>query len=173
MKKIIFICFFACMAGTLSAQDLVSSFLKKHSESEEFQVMTIGKKMLELLVSIAQKEDAEIAESLEGLDNIRVVSSSDTIKYNGYYTTAYNLINKSKEFEILMSSQTPDNNTVLAVKESKGLIKELVLISGDEQSGTFNLVSLTGKINLDTLAKYAGKLRIKGLDQLNKWRENE
>jgi len=161
------------MSGMLSAQDLVSSFLTKYNESNEFQVTTIGKKMLELLVSIAQQGEVEMAKSLEGLDNIRALSSSDTTKYEGYYSTVYDLIHKSKGFEILMSSQNSGNNTILAVKESKGIVKELVLISGDEQAGIFNLISLTGKIQLDTLAKYAGKLQIEGLDQLSKLNINE
>ena len=173
MKKIIFISFFTLLTGALSAQDLVSSFLKKHNESDEFQVTTIGKKMLDMLITIAQQGEIEMAKSLEGLDNIRALSSSDTTKYNEYYTTACDLIHKSRGFEIVMSSQSPGSNTVLAVKESKGIVKELVLISGDEQTGNFNLISLTGKINLDTLAKYAGKLHIEGLDQLNKLRANE
>ena len=173
MKKTIFICFFTFISGALFAQDLVSSFLTKYNESDEFQVTTIGKKMLELLVSIAEKEDAEMAKSLDGLDNIRALSASDTAKYEGYYATAYDLIHKSKGFEVLMSSQNSGNNTVLAAKESRGIVKELVLISGDEQAGTFNLISLTGKIYLDTLAKYAGKLHIEGLDQLDNLQLNE
>ncbi len=173
MKKIACICFFVFIAGALSAQDLVSSFLTKYNENEEIQVTTIGKKMLDMLITIAQKEETCMAKSLEGLDNIRALSSADTTKYNEFYDAASDLINKSKGFEILMSSHNSNSNTVLAVKESKGIVKELVLLSRDEHTGTFNLISLTGKINLDTLAKYANKLNIEGLDQLSKLNVNE
>jgi hypothetical protein len=148
---------------SLQAQDLVASFLNKHGKDDNLEIVSIGEKML-VLINNLTSENQELNEAIKGLENICIVSSRDTIAGKEYYESAQQLLSKSKGFEEILSLGNENETLLVMVKESKGIVKELVLLSSKDSG--FSLISMSGNIDLGTLIKYSGKLNIKGLDDL-------
>jgi hypothetical protein len=169
MKKHAFIFFFISISFSISAQSIAFSFLNKHEKDDNLEVVSIGKKMLEKMSRLTS-EDSDLQNAIKGLENICIVSSKDTVLNREYYNSAQNLLSKSKGFESLFSMNTKDEELVIMIKESKGYIKELVVLS--DQPDGFNLISITGNINLDVLINYSEVLNIQKLNGLRSIKNN-
>ena len=163
MKKHAFIFLFTWISFSVSAQSIAVSFLEKHEKDDNLEVVSIGEKMMEKMFALAS-EDLDLQNAIKGLENICIVSSKDTTLNREYYNSAQDLLNKSKGFESFFSTNTKNESFVIMIKESKGYIKELVLLS-DYPDG-FNLISMTGNINLDVLIKYSEELNMQKLNRL-------
>lgn len=169
MKKIkiyIVVLLISLTSFSLSAQNVVTSFLDKHGKDDNLEVVSIGKKMFEKMESLSSGTP-ELMDAIKGLENIYIVSSTDLSLTQEYYDSAYHLLSKSKGFEEIstVKDNEKDGLTVM-IKESKGIVKELVLLSGQEKG--FNLIALSGDIDLKTLAEYSQSLNIEGLDKLGR-----
>lgn len=167
MRKIITTVFLVFLTISLSAQDVISSFLDEYEKMEDLEVVTIGKKMLDLMQSLTP-EDKEFTDVLKSLESIKVLNSSDSTLNKMYYESAYNLLTskKNKNFEELVSFKGEENMLIM-VKESKGIIKELVLLSDGGKKNQFSLISLSGNLKLEDLTKFSKALNINGLDKLD------
>ncbi len=164
MKRIIIGLFFSLTGLSLIAQDFVSSFLDKCEEKDSLEIVVIGKKMLEL-INTTNSENKELDELLSGLENIGMINTKDSTWSNEYYSLAVRMLKtKSHGFKEVFSLQGSDENLLLMTKENKGVIKELVLLTKNEFE--FSIISLSGDINLEKLAKYSKELNIKELDNV-------
>jgi hypothetical protein len=155
---------------SVSAQDVITSFLEKHRKDDNLEVVSIGKKMIETLCDLSS-DNPELKDAIEGLENIRIVTSKDRELDKEYYNSARELASKCKEMEEYFSVNEENKELIVMIKESKGSVKELVLLS--EQPEEFNLISISGMINLDLLLKYSEKLNIKELNQLHSVKRNQ
>lgn len=164
MNRLLLTFFISIFTSALSAQDIAASFLDKHGKDESLEVITIGKKMLEMMTELTAK-DAELQEAIKGLESIRVVSAKDKNCGEKYYKTAYQLLQKNKDFEELLTARKAEEDTLIMIRENRGKVKELVLLAGKKEK--FSLICIVGNIDLKTLTKYAGKLKIDGLDKLS------
>ncbi len=153
----------------VSAQDVVNAFVEKYTKDESLEIVSIGKKMFEMMGTLSS-DNPDLMEVIKGLENIRIVSSKDPDLSPEYYKTAQELLSKSKGFEEILSSKENDEQTIVVVKESKDVVKELVLITNGAKG--FSMIALNGKINIKTLAKCAGTLNIKGLEKLGSVTKN-
>jgi hypothetical protein len=162
-QKYLLVVFFIQVSISLSAQDLVAAFLDKHEKDDNLEVISIGKKMVEMMYSLSL-DSPELQDAIKGLENICIVTSKDTISNKEYYESAQQLLSKSKGFEKVLSISEDNENLLVMVKESKGIVKELVLLSG--QDDKFNLIFMRGDIDLNTLIKYSEHLNIKGLNNI-------
>ena len=170
MKKhpVIFL-FLIWINCSVSAQSIAFSFLDKHEKDDNLEVVSIGRKMLEKMC-VLSSEDSDLQNAIRGLENICIVTSKDTVLNREYYHSAQHLLSKSKGFESLFSMNTKEEELVIMIKESKGHIKELVLLS--DQPDGFNLISMTGNIDLDILIKYSEELNIGKLNGLRSIKNN-
>ncbi len=157
---------FACLSLTISAQDIVSLFLHVYDNDNDLELVTIGKKMLDIVKTMSGNE--EISQSLQGIENIRVISSESSNK-NQYHETAFNLLTKKDSgYEELLSISNENETVLIMIKGSKKTVKELVVLSsGTMDKQKFNLISLSGQINLKELIKRAKSFNIKGLEKLD------
>ena len=163
MKKCLFIFLFAWINLSVSAQDIITSFLDQHGKDDNLEIVTIGKKMIEKISGITS-DNPDLTEVIKGLETIRIVSSKDRDVNKEYYRSAKKLLSKAKGLEEFFSMSEDDKELLVMIKESKGNIKELLLLS--EQPDGFNLISICGTISLDDLVKYSEGLNIKELKQL-------
>jgi len=169
MKKI-YLTIVACtFTALLSAQEFAGSFLDKFGNDTDFEVVVIGKKMLNLIEGLTSN-NPDLNEAIKELENIMIITSRDSTSSKGFYDSAYKLLaNKKQGFEPLITVKDQEEDLIVMAKESKGVIKELVLLSNNESG--FNIISLNGKINLKTLAKLSDK--IPGLKLLESIDSNE
>jgi len=170
MKKHLFICLFIGINLTVSAQDIIASFLEKHGKDDSLEVISIGKKMMETIGALIS-DNPDLTEAIKGVEMIRIVSSRDRDLNKEYYNTAQKLLSKSKGLEEFFSMSEEDKELMVMIRESKGNIKELLLLS--EQPDGFNLISISGTINLDDLLNYSEGLNIKELNELRSVKRNQ
>lgn len=164
MKTIFLSVAFTLAASSLSAQEVINSFLEKYGKDDNLEVVTIGTKMLNLMKSDSIADD-DLQEAILGLENIRIVSCKDETLTDDYYNLAYDLLNKDKHFSELVSIRDENSALIVMVKEIKGIVNELIILSN--HSGDFSLIGLSGSIKLDSLAKYSQKLNFKNWRKLN------
>jgi hypothetical protein len=164
LKKCLLLSFALLIHFFVSAQDLVKTFLDKQGKDDNLEVISIGKKMLEMMSDLSSG-NPELKEAIKGLDNIHIVTSKDSILNKEYYDFAWDLLGKSKGFEPILLLNEGDEDVIVMIRSVKGIITELVLLS-DKGAG-FNLISLSGNIDLNTLSKYSESLNIKGLNDLS------
>jgi len=170
MRKYKLICIFVWINLSVSAQDIVKSFMDKHGKDDNLEITTIGKKMMEMVYSLTS-DNPDLTEAIKDLETICIVSSKDLDVNKEYYSSARNLLYKSKGMKELFSMSEDDIELLIMIRESKKDIKELILLS--EQPDGFNLISICGTINLDVLLKYSEGLNIKELDQLRSMKHNQ
>jgi len=155
---------------SVSAQDVITSFLDKHSKDDNLEVVSIGKKMIETLYDLIS-DNPDLKEAIKGLETIRIISSKDRDLDKEYYDSAQELASKSKGMEEYFSISKENKEIKVMIRKSKELIKELILLS--EQPEGFNLISIRGTIDLDVLLKYSKGLNIKELDHLRSVENNQ
>ena len=162
MNKYMVICFFLWFSLSVSAQDIIASFIDKHEKDNNLEVVSIGKKMINRLDSMTSN-NPDLKEAIKGLETIRIVSSKDRDLDKEYFDSAQELLSKSKGLKEFFSMNEKDKALIVMIRESKSAVKELILLS--EQPEEFNLISISGTINLDVLLKYSEGLN-KEINQL-------
>ena len=170
MKKYLFIALLFCINLSVSALDIIASFLDKHGKDNNLEVVTIGKKMMETVFELVE-DNPDLTEAIKGLETIRIVSSKDKDLNKEYFDSAQALLLKSKGLEEFFSMSDEDVELRVMIRESKGNISELILLS--EQPDGFNLISISGKIDLDDLIKYSEEFNIKELNEIHSAKRNQ
>ena len=160
MAKNIFIYIFIWINSSVPAQDIVRSFIDKHGKDDNLEIITIGKKMIETMYALIS-DNSDLTEAIKGVELIRIISSKDMDLNKEYYNSARELLSKSKGMKEFFSMNGENNELLIMIRESKKSIKELILLS--EQPDEFNLISISGTIDLDVLLKYSEGLNIKEL----------
>jgi hypothetical protein len=162
IQKYLLIIFFFQMGFSLSAQDVIASFLEKHEKDDNLEVVSIGKKMVEMMCVLLSSENPELQNAIKGLDNICIVTSKEATLNKEYFESAQQLLSKSKGFEEILATSEENGALLVMVKESKGTVKELVLLSG--QNNGFSLIFISGDIDLGTLIKYSKDINMEELN---------
>jgi hypothetical protein len=148
------------------AQEIANLFLEKFDKDDNLEIISIGKKMFQMMENASSNTDFN--EAIKGLEKIVVISSKDSVFNNEYYDSAYEILTGKRKdgFESLLSTKEEKGELIVMAKESKGIIRELVLLQGDKIK-YFSLISLCGNIDLKTLAKYSEKINLSGLKSLD------
>jgi hypothetical protein len=107
----------------------------------------------------------ELLKAIKGLDNIRIITSEDPALCDEYYSSAYTILSKDKDFIELFVIENEDLQMTVKMKECKGIVNELIILF--DNSKDFNLINLTGNIDLEILAGYSSSINFKELEQLN------
>ena len=170
MAKLTLIFIFIWINSSVLAQDIVKSFMDKHGKDDNIEIITIGKKMMETMYSLAS-DNPELTEAIKGLETIRIISSKDLELNKEYYDSARKLLSKSRGMKEFFSISEENNELIIMIRESRARIRELILLS--EQEDGFNLISISGAINLDVLLNYSEGLNIKELEQLRSVKRNQ
>ena len=170
MNKYKLMGFLLWISLSASAQDIITSFVNMHEKDDNLEVVLIGKKMIQTLDSLTSN-NPNLKEAIKGLETIRIVSSKDRGLDREYYDSARDLLSKSKGLKEYFSISEKDKELIVMIREVKNSVKELILLS--EQPDEFNLISISGTINLDVLLNYSEGLHIKELNQLKSIRHNQ
>jgi hypothetical protein len=134
------------------SQEIANLFLEKFNNDDNLEIISIGKKMFQMMESISL-DNTDFNKVIKSLEKIVVISSKDSTLNHEYYNSAYEILTKKKNgFEPLLLTKEGKEDLIVMAKESKGIIKELVLLQGDK-SNNFNLITLYGDIDLKTLAR--------------------
>lgn len=153
-------------AFQVNAQDAaISSLFDKYADNEELTKVNISQKMFSLFTNLEpdDPETKELANAISKLKGVKILASDSIANGRKYYQEASKNIRKS-QFEELMSVRDGDKDMVFMIKESGGVINELLmLVGGDHQ---FVAMNLFGEIDLKQISKLSKGMNMKGMEYL-------
>lgn len=152
MNKSIITLLILLQSLSLSAQEIVTSFLDKHGKDTNLELTTIGTKMFRTMQDEGLINE-NLSDIISGLDCIHIIGSADTSLVREYLSSSDALLGKGTSYQSVYQSDGMECLRV-AVREEGGTVKELVIVSGSDSS--FSLVCLSGDIRMDALTDYSG-----------------
>lgn len=172
MRHFLLIILLSVLSYPISSQEIANSFLEKYNNDDNLEIISIGKKMFQMMEKVSEKS-TDFSNVIKGLEKIVVISSKDSTLNHEYYNSAYEILTKKKNcFDTLLSVKEGNGHLIIMAKESKGIVKELVLLQKADNED-FSLISLCGIIDLKNLAKYSEKINLSGLKALGSVSENK
>ncbi|TVP50296.1 MAG: DUF4252 domain-containing protein [Mongoliibacter sp.] len=168
MKKYIsaiFLCFI--ISGLQAQDDAIVKFFSKYMEDDNFSRVYISPKMMQMAGGFLKSADSKdedsqkMGELISRVKGIRILSA-DKVSGNNLYKEAMSTLNKNL-YEDLMDVADKGSNIKFMVREEKGKVKELIMISGSKDS--FTLLSMLGDFSYQDLNILADKTNIPGMDK--------
>ena len=184
MKKIILIIAALAMVSLplqTFSQSTTDALFEKYGAKDGFTTVHITKELFSLFGEITENIEGEdvqdLKEVVDGLEYIRILmyeNSSDN-KYADESTLQDFKDDldevKLKNFTELMTVKEGGETVKFMIRKDGKIIRELLLlINQDDEAG---FISITGNINLKSIAKLSKTMDIKGLDQLQKIDDGE
>lgn len=148
---------------SVSAQNIVSKMIDRYGDDDNFEVVTIGKKMINKMRS-SEKGNAGFLQAINGLTSINVLSSKNRDIGNEYYNSARELMTRgNKGYKEMSPAEGGKEKTVVFINKGKikekGKVQELVLLSKNEQKA-FEMIVFYGNINIQSLIKYSDHINL-------------
>ena len=174
MKKItmIFAAMVLMLMGTTTqAQSVTDALFEKYGAKDGFTTVHITKELFSLFAEVTQGAEGEDMQELnkvvQGLDYIRILMLEDTMKTK-QLTDFRNELNgvKLKDFSELMTVKEGGESVKFMIRKNGKNINELLLIINQPNEAGF--ISITGNIDLKTIAKLSKSMNIDGMKNLEK-----
>ena len=170
-KKLLVVLGLLLVGAVSQAQDdAIGKFFGKYVEDSRFSVVSVSPKMFRLLSKVSWDTiPVDIRQTVSKLQSLRIIST-ETTPYV-FYKEALAKIDM-KEYEELITVRDKNDNIRFVVKESGGIIHELLMMAVDKDG--FTMMSFVGDIDLDKLARLSASMDIKGMEELkNAKRKNK
>lgn len=146
---------------------VMTKYFEKYSSNESFTKVSVSSKMFSLFTEMDantddEKEFLDAISKLKGLKAVvgEKVESDESKKL---YNAAVSDVDK-EGYEELMTVTDAEENVKISIKESGGIIEELILVAGGKSK--FAILSLYGEIDLKKISKLASSMRIHGMHHL-------
>lgn len=162
MKKIALLLLGFVLVGTLSAQDLISNFQKKHEKEAEFSIVNITPKMFEMISMMSDDNDDE-AGFIKNLTGLKLISSKKTP--DKYFQDATKMLLASDHEELMSVIDKEDNIHMYVKEKKKGVISSLIIAIAEPAE--FTLIGITGDIDLKQISKLSKTLNIEHLEKVD------
>jgi len=165
MKKVVLILFVLLVSAGIQAQNkAVDKLFEKYSGKDGITSVVITKHMFSLFSQVETTEDDEYMNMIKNLNNIRILSAPGGSGINFMKELGGQL--PEKEYEELMVIKDGSQDVKFLVKENEGKVVELIMIvSGPEDNV---LISITGLIDMQTVAKLSKSMNLEGMENLEK-----
>ncbi|MBT4401636.1 MAG: DUF4252 domain-containing protein [Bacteroidetes bacterium] len=167
MKKLILLLAIIGIAATGWSQNkVVDDLVEKYSGVEGFTSVVITKYMFGLFSNVETEEDDDYMNMIKNLNNIKILSAPGSAESGiNFFKEALDKL-PSKEYEELMIIKDAKQDIKFLVKEEKGKVVELLMLIGGEEDNV--LISITGVIDMNTIAKLSKSMNIEGMENLEK-----
>jgi hypothetical protein len=174
MKKITMIAaamMLMLMGATVQAQSPTDALFDKYGAKDGFTTVHVTKELFSLFAEVTQDADGEDMQELnkvvQGLDYIRILMLEDTVQ-SRQLTEFRNELNgvKLKDFSELMTVNEGGESVKFMIRKNGKNINELLLIINQPNEAGF--ISITGNIDLKTIAKLSKSMNIDGMQNLEK-----
>jgi ACT domain-containing protein len=160
------ICLLVLSTATLAQDDAITRFFSEFETSQDFTKITMSSKMFELFLHLEgqTEEEKELIQTISKIKGMKVLAldSDQDSKAKALYKNA--LKRPSAEYESLMTVEEDDSQMSFFIRESNGIIAELLMILGGDTD--FVIMSLTGDIDLNQIANLGRSMDINGMNQL-------
>lgn len=167
-RSIILAVFMLASISVIAQNKAVDKLFEKYGGREGFTTVVISKHMFNLFSNVEAAEDDEYKTMMKKLNGIRILTGPEGGEggVNFYQELMKNL--PVDEYEELMTIQESDKNIKFLIKKEKGNVGELLMIVGGKVENV--LISITGDIDMQSVAKLSKSMGIEGLEKLD---ENE
>lgn len=166
MKKLVLISFLAALSlSSFSQKSPVDDLFEKYNGREGFTSVYISSRMFSLLARI-DTEDQEFQNLVSRIKGIKILAVDSTANVSGvnFISELQKKLNASG-YEELMTVKEQKDEIRFMIREVNGKIAELLMITGGYGS---SVVSITGDLDLKTIASLSDNIGIEGLEDLDK-----
>ena len=178
MKKLgIFVAMMFLFASfTMLAQDNPTKKLyDKYGGKDGYTTVTISKELFGMFAEIDSDDpDAqEVKDMMSQLDGIQILMYEAKDKGDAELQKFKSEIEKVKAdnyTELMVVKESGEEVKFLALKKGDKIGELLLLISSDKEAG---FVSISGLIDMNTVAKLSKTMKIEGMENLEKLQEDE
>ncbi len=153
------------------AQSTTDDLFAKYGSAQGFTSVNVSSELFSLFAQIAEEsEDPEVRElneMIRELEQIRILmfnsnKNGENMNIDAFKKELANL--KLKDFTELMTVRESDQTFKFMIQKDGKIIRELLLLI--DQPSEFGFISITGNIDLKTIAKLSRTMNIQGLDKL-------
>lgn len=165
MKKVFSLIVAVLFTSLSYGQDnIIDRFFSKYESNADFTVVNISPKMFSMISkATSEMEDKEISALMQGIKGLKMISTEkDAAKY---YAEALTKI-PAKEYETLVTVRDKGKNIKFLTKGNGDIVNELLLLVGGDSQ--FMVMSFTGSLDINKIAKLANKINLEGSEHLDK-----
>ena len=166
MKKVsLLVCMFLLSITMMGQGTVITKYFNQYVDNEKFTKVSVSQKMFSLFTNLeagsaAEKEFLQAVSKLKGL---KIIIADSIPNSAALYKQAVADVNKAG-YEELVLVKDVRANLLFSIKESNGIISELIMVGGEKKQ--FIMLSLYGEINLKNISKIAQQMHVPGFDQL-------
>ena len=169
MKKVFFLLplFLLAAIASQAQNDAITRFFEKYVNDEKFTVVYISPKMFQMASKI-EADDPDwnkVREVVKDLGGLRVLVGDSIGNGIALYKEALGKV-PTNEYSELLTVRDKEENVRIWTKDSGNIISELLLLVGSPDE--FVLLSITGNIDLDKIARLAKTMDVDGIEHLEK-----
>jgi len=171
MKKLMLQVILLLMPVLLIAQNAAfDKIMEKYKDDDGFVTVYITKHMFSLFanIEIDDPEAEEFMKSINSIDGIKVLSAVDSLTDVNLYDEIMEDL-PMKEYEELMVVHEKNQDIKFLIKKKNEVIKELLMVVGGDKSNS--IVSITGEIDLKSIAQISKSIGIEGFEHMKKIEE--
>ncbi len=171
MKKQILLFVLATISlSAICQRSPVDDLFEKYNGKEGYTSVYISSKMFSLLARI-DSEDKDFQNLVSRIRSIKILSIDSAANVSGvnFCNELLRKLNGSG-FEELMTVKEENGEVRFMIHEVNGKIAELVMITGGEGS---SIVSISGDLDLKSIADLSDKMGIEELEDLDKVKEKD
>jgi len=152
---------------------------EKYAGKDGFTSVNINKELFQMIMKMeidgeGTEKVQEMQDMMEHLDGLKVLtfeSEEDPEKVKSLYKE-FNALFPSSDYTELMTIQENGSNIRFLTKQAdNGKILEMVMLAEEENEVT--LLSLVGLIDMSTISKLSGTMKIHGMDKLQKMKKED
>ena len=145
-----------------SQNDAIGKFFNQYVNDDKFTVVSISPKMFRMMSKINWDDvSPDVKQAISNITSLRLLETEKNPI--PVYQDAVKKLNLS-DYEELMTIRSDGDNVKFLTKGSGNIINELLMIVGGNDD--FVLMSITGNIDLDKIAKMGETLNIQDFDKL-------
>lgn len=166
MKKLIYLVSLIIAMPAFTQTKAVDDLFNQYALKDGFVTVTVSKGALNLLAAM-DPEDKDLQTLTGGLTNIRILASEKSGS-KGSTMDFYKELLPSiplKDYTELVHIRSVDQNVVVLVKESNGIINDFLMVVGGEDNA---LISIQGNIDVKQLSKLSASMPGAHLHHLEK-----
>ncbi|HZK06863.1 MAG TPA: DUF4252 domain-containing protein [Bacteroidales bacterium] len=157
--------------ATAQAQNVTDALFDKYGAKDGFTTVHVTKELFSLFAEITQEAEGEDMQELnkvvQGLEYIRILMLEDTVQSLRLIEFKNELNGvKLKDFSELMTVNEGGESVKFMIRKNGKNINELLLIINQPNEAGF--ISITGNIDLKTIAKLSKSMNIDGMKNLEK-----
>jgi hypothetical protein len=168
MKKLItsFVIVLAAMSA-MAQGEVVNKYFNQYASNDQFTKLSVSSKMFSMFTQLdaGTPEEKEFLAAIAKIKGMKVLVGDSITNASTLYTQANTDVDKAG-FEELMSVIDGGENMRFSIKESNGIIQELIMVMGGK--GKFVMMSIYGQIDLKNISKIARSMNIDGMKNLEK-----